>query len=290
MFERAGRATIRGFLQWPDLFVFGLLAFGLTLILDTLVAPIWNGLISGDTSPVIGALIIFAQQFVLTFASFVIAVAAARIALARMVGRQMSIVEGLSLTPLLRPIATYTAIYTAITSAMIIGYLVLMYGATGLSFASLTTTSGLTGLTQAPTVNLNPSVACLTLLVFVPAFIAWMLANLLVAPVIAAEQTGGTAAIRRSWYLVRHSVQVVVGLLAVGLLAGCSVSLLISIFVVTPEMLTSVQLGAEIPVLPELPPLLSAVLSALLFMVGAIFGAAWYLVAAEAAAPASLNG
>lgn len=289
MFERAVRATVRGFLQWPDLFIFGLLAFGMTLLLDTVISPIWVRLIGDGSSITVGVLVILVQQFLLTFVSMLIAVAAARIALTRMVGRAMSITEGLRLAPLLRPVAVYSALYTAVTSVLIVGYLVLLLGASGLSFANLTTTAGLSGLAQVPTANINPSAACLIILIFLPLFIGWLLANALAAPVIAAESLGGVAVIRRSWRLVTKSLLVVLGLVLTGLALSCVFSLVLSIFVVTPDLLSQIEQGGQLSAaaLPEFPPLLSAVLSALLFMVGAIFGAAWYLVAAEAAAPAT---
>lgn len=291
MFGRIVQATFRGLLQWPDLMVFGLLSFGLSLLLDAIFSPLWiqnaQAALEAQSSllplPAVGLLLV--QQVLLTVGSMLIAVAATRIALARLRGQQMSLRDSLRFGSLLRPTLTYSLVYALVSGLLSAVYLYILFGGTGIGFGAMTTTTGISGLTQVPTANAG-GIAGLIVVVFVPILLVWSLANMLVAPVIAAEQRGGFAAVLRSWLLVRRTILVVVGLVASAFGFACVLSMFMAFFVVSSGDVMTMETA---PVLPELPVVLTAFLTALVFMIGAIFNAAWYLVATEEDASADVT-
>jgi hypothetical protein len=288
MFPRVAQATFKGLLQWPDLLVFGLLSFALSLGLNAVFEPFWMDYASraasaeGSVSVLPGLLGLFAQQFILTAGSIAIAVAAARVILARLSGGTSSVIDALRLTPFLRPILTYSLLFAAVTTAVLFAYLVLLLGGDALSYGRNLTMTGPTGLTQVPTA-LNPGAAGVLLLLFFPLLGVWTFANFLVPPVIAAEQTGGWRAIFRSGSLVRRSLSVVVGLIVSVFAFSCVLALVLSFLMVSSMDAIALQQMSENPVLtlPDLPLVMQAGLTALMFIVGAIFTTAWYMAAAE---------
>jgi hypothetical protein len=288
MFPRVAQATLKGLLQWPDLLVFGLLSFALTLGLSALFQPFWTDYIARAASSGGGAVILpgllglFAQQLILTVGSIAIAVAAARVVLARLSGGTMTVLEALRLQPFARSVLTYSLLYAVVTTVVSLAYLMLLLGEDALSFGGNLTTTGTAGLTQVPT-NLNPGAAGILLLVFFPLLGVWTFANFLVPPVIAAEKAGGWLAIVRSGSLVRRTLTVVVGLIVTVFVFSCGLALVLSMIIVSSMDMAEIQQMSEMPslTLPELPLVMQAGFSALLFIVGTIFTSAWYLVAAE---------
>jgi hypothetical protein len=288
MFPRVAQATFKGLLQWPDLLVFGLLSFALSLGLNAVFEPFWLDYASrassdeGNVSVVLALLGLFAQQFILTACSIAIAVAAARVILARLSGGTRSVFEALRLAPFLRPILTYSLLFAVVTTVVLFAYLIFLLGEDALAYGRNLTTTGATGLTQVPT-TVNPGAAGLLLLIFFPLLGVWTFANFLVPPVIAAEQAGGWRAIVRSGSLVRRSLSVVVGLILTVFAFSCVLALVLSFLMVLSMDAITLQQMSETPTmtLPDLPLVMQAGLTALVFIVGAIFTTAWYMVAAE---------
>lgn len=288
MYARVAQATFKGLLAWPDLLIFGLLSFVLSLGLNAVFQPFWAGNVSLAASAesgitlLLGFFGLLAQQVILTAGSIVIAVAAARVILVRLRGGAMSVLEALRLRPYIRPILTYSLLYAVVTALVSFAYLMFLLGEDAVSFGGSMTTTGTTGLSQVPT-TLNPGAAGLLLLIFFPLLGAWAFANFLVPPVIAAEQTGGWRAIVRSGSLVRRSLSVAVGLILTVFAFSCGLALALSFLMVSSMDAITLQQMSETPslTLPELPLVMQAGLTALLFIVGAIFTTAWYMVAAE---------
>lgn len=287
MYPRVAQATLKGLLQWPDLLIFGLLSFALSLGLNAVFQPFWTDTAvragaMGGSAMVLNALALFAQQFILTTGSIFIAVAAARMILARLRGGAMSVMEALRLRTVMRPILTYSLLYAVVTTLVSFAYLMFLLGEDAFTFGGSLTTTGTTGLTQVPT-TLNPGAAGVLLLIFFPLLGMWTFANFLVPPVIADEKVGGWLALVRSGSLVRRTLNVAVGLIVTVFAFSCVLALVLSFMMVSSMDLIDMQQMSEMPMmtLPDLPLVMQAGLSALLFIVGSIFTSAWYLVAAE---------
>lgn len=288
MYPRVVQATLRGLLAWPDLLVFGLLSFALSLGLNAVFQPFWTGNVAlaasaeSGTSLILGLAGLLAQQFILTAGSIVIAVAAARVILVRLRGGTMPVLDALRLRSYIRPILTYSLLYAVVTALVSFAYLMFLLGEGAASFGGNLTTTGATGLTQVPT-TLNPGAAGILLLVFFPLLGVWTFANILVPPVIAAEQTGAWPAIVRSGSLVRRTFTIVVGLIMTVFAFSCGLAFVLSMMMVSSMDMIELQQMSEMPsmMLPELPFVMQAGLSALLFIIGSIFTSAWYLVAVE---------
>lgn len=288
MFPRVAQATFKGLLQWPDLLIFGLLSFGLSLGLNALFQPFWTGIVSladsaeSAISLLLGLGGLLAQQFILTVGSIVIAVAAARVILARLRGGTMTVLEALYLRPFVRPILTYSLLYAVVTALISFAYLMFLLGEGAVSFGGTLTTTGATGLTQVPT-TLNPGAAGILFLVFFPLLGVWTFANFLVPPVIAEEKAGGWPSLVRSGSLVRRSISVAVGLIVAVFAFSCGLALLLSFLMAASMDLAELQQMSEMPALtlPDLPLVMQAGLTALMFIIGSIFTTAWYMVAAE---------
>lgn len=287
MFPRVAQATLKGLLQWPDLLIFGLLTFALSLGLNTVFQPFWMDAAASveagnSTAAILGLLALFAQQLILTTGSIVIAVAAARVILARLRGSSMTVLEALQLRPFMRSIMTYSLLYAVVTTIVSFAYLLFLLGDGAFSFGGNLTTTGATGLTQVPT-TLNPGAAGILLLIFFPLLGAWTFANFLVPPVIADEKAGGWPALVRSGSLVRRTLSVAVGLIVTVFAFSCVLALVLSFMMVSSMDMVELQQMSDMPslMLPELPLVMQAGLSALLFIVGSIFTSAWYLVAVE---------
>lgn len=288
MFPRVAQATFKGLLQWPDLLIFGLLSFALSLGLNAVFQPFWADIMARAAESSTGLALVpglfglFAQQLILTLGSIVLAVAAARVILARLSGSTLSVLDSLKLRPFVRPILSYSLLFAVITTAISFAYLILLLGEDALSFGGNLTTTGTTGLTQVPT-TLNPGAAGLLLLIFFPLLVIWALANFLVPPVIAAEKTGGWRAIRRGGSLVRRSLSVVLGLIVTGFAFSCVLALILSFVMAASMDLTAMRqmTEAQMLALPDLPLVMQAGLTALLFILWSIFTTAWYLAASE---------
>lgn len=287
MFPRVAQATFMGLLQWPDLMLFGLLSFVLSLGLNVLFDPFWANYgaqrSSGvDLAFVLGLLGMFAQQLILTVGSISIAVASARVVRARLTGGTLTVLQALRLRDAARPILTYSLLYSLIATVLSFAYLLLLFGESAFSFGQDLTMNGAAGLTQVPTASGAGSTGLL-LVIFFPLLGAWTFANFLVPPVIAAEKAGGWRVIFRSGSLVRRTLSVAVGLIVTVFAFICVLTLLLS-FIMAASMDSAALLQmSQSPALalPDLPLVIQAVLTALLFIIGSIFTTAWYLVAAE---------
>ncbi len=280
MFFRVVRATFQGLLLWPDLLLFGLLSFGLTLAADTLFSPFWRDYLESALTTEVGPPVMpglfgtAIQQLVLTVGSVVILVAASRVILARLRGYEMSILDGVRLRPFVGSIVTYAALYTVVTTAFSLLFLQLAVSNAALLAPGDVSTAG-----GEPGGLLMSNL--LLMLVLVPITLGWLLANLLVAPVIAYEGKGGFEALGRSVALIRETSGVVVRLLVAVFAAGCMLSMLVAAGVMQSVEFALASQGQAGAGMPLSLPQMQMGLTALLFVVGSLFCSSWYLVATE---------